>query len=48
MIKNIIFDFGGVILKHKSTLMEEKLGIKGIIFKNLEDLKEKLLKQILT
>lgn len=25
MIKNIIFDFGGVILKHKSTLMEEKI-----------------------
>lgn len=25
MIKNIIFDFGGVILKHKSTLMEDKI-----------------------
>lgn len=25
MIKNIIFDFGGVILKHRSTLMEEKI-----------------------
>lgn len=25
MIKNIIFDFGGVILKHKSTLLEDKI-----------------------
>ena len=25
MIRNIIFDFGGVILKHKSTLMEDKI-----------------------
>lgn len=25
MIKNIIFDFGGVILKHKATLMEDKI-----------------------
>lgn len=25
MIKNIIFDFGGVVLKHKSTLIEEKI-----------------------
>lgn len=46
MIKNIIFDFGGVILKHKASIMEEVLAeIFSIPVKEAEEIwrKERLL-----
>ena len=44
MIKNIIFEIGGILFddKEKNVIVANSIGIKSVVFKNCDDIKKNI------